>query len=118
MGLNQADFAEIGGVSLNSQNRYEGGRLSPPIDYLLRIGTAGADWYWIVTGKRVAGDVLTDVQARAVAALRRLDQRLAEAAVAQIEVLADQMADEPAPADYRSERTFHDDRPGFRSKTD
>lgn len=61
LGANQRDFAKLGGVGLGSQHRYEAGDL-PPIDYLLRIGEAGADWYWIVTGQR-ADMVLTAYQA-------------------------------------------------------
>jgi transcriptional regulator with XRE-family HTH domain len=52
LGLNQSDFAQVGGVSLNTQSRYESKDL-PALEYLLRIAEAGADWYWIVSGQRV-----------------------------------------------------------------
>lgn len=58
IGANQTRLAEIGGVSLNSQHRYEAGAL-PPTEYLLRIGEAGADWYWIVTGTQRSSNTLT-----------------------------------------------------------
>ena len=51
IGLNQTDLAKIGGCNLNTQGRYEAGA-APPLEYLLRIGEAGADWIWIVTGQR------------------------------------------------------------------
>lgn len=53
MGLNQTQLADVGGVTLGTQSRYEAGGL-PSTEYLLRIGDAGADWYWIVTGTRIA----------------------------------------------------------------
>jgi transcriptional regulator with XRE-family HTH domain len=57
--LNQSELGKIGGVSLNTQSGYESGTL-PPLDYLLRIGEAGIDWYWVVTGNRITGDPLND----------------------------------------------------------
>ncbi len=37
----------------------------PSVEYLLRIGAAGADWYWIVTGQRIA-DALGPDESRVV----------------------------------------------------
>jgi len=53
LGFNQTDMAHLGGVSLNTQNRYEAGGV-PATEYLLMIGKAGADWYWILTGNRIS----------------------------------------------------------------
>ncbi|AOH85748.1 hypothetical protein AWL63_19150 [Sphingomonas panacis] len=71
IGLNQTQLAELGGVSLNSQHRYEAGAL-PSTEYLLRIGSAGADWYWIVTGQRIAGAPLDDEAAAMLEAFAAL----------------------------------------------
>lgn len=72
MGLSQKDFAKLGGVTLNTQHRYESGTL-PPIDYLLRIGEAGSDWFWIVTGQRI-GDALSLQESSFLDAIRVLDE--------------------------------------------
>jgi transcriptional regulator with XRE-family HTH domain len=52
MGLSQTEFAEIGGVMLNSQGLYERGKRSPDTAYLERIAGAGADVVYILTGVR------------------------------------------------------------------
>ncbi|TWH96030.1 hypothetical protein IQ35_01119 [Sphingobium wenxiniae] len=70
MGLSQKDFAGLGGVTLNTQHRYESGTL-PSIEYLLRIGDAGADWYWILSGQRVS-DSISQGEARLVDLFRLL----------------------------------------------
>lgn len=68
LGLKQSEMAAWGGVSLNTQNRYEGGT-TPSVEYLMRIGEAGADWYWIVTGQRIA-DALTPEESRLIDCFR------------------------------------------------
>ncbi|HEX8419448.1 MAG TPA: helix-turn-helix domain-containing protein [Sphingomonas sp.] len=55
LGLTQKDFAELGGVGLGAQHRYESGTGSPDTDYLLRIGGSGVDYVWVLTGQRSAG---------------------------------------------------------------
>ena len=69
--LNQSAAAALGGVSLHSQHRFESGAL-PSTEYLLRIGEAGADWYWIVTGdhRPDALDATTSAIVTIVAALK------------------------------------------------
>lgn len=71
LGLKQSEMAALGHVSLNTQNRYEGGT-TPSVEYLLRIGQAGADWYWIVTGQRI-GDSLSQNETAFLDAFRQLD---------------------------------------------
>jgi len=50
-GLNQEDFATLGGVSVQSQRNYESGRRSPDTEYLERISNA-VDVGYIISGKR------------------------------------------------------------------
>lgn len=94
LGLKQAEMAKIGGVSLNTQNRYEGGT-PPPIDYLLRIGQAGADWYWIVTGNRIDTEPLDEVSAEIVNLLRQLPSELALVMLNHVRQLVDVLACSP-----------------------
>lgn len=72
LGLKQSEMAALGAVSLNTQNRYEGGTV-PSVEYLLRIGEAGADWYYIVTGQRI-GDALSQNETAFLDAFRQLDE--------------------------------------------
>ena len=53
-GMNQTDFAAIGGVTKKTQADYEKGATSPTAKYLEAIAAAGADVQYILTGQRAA----------------------------------------------------------------
>lgn len=103
---------------MGSQNRYEADEGLPPIDYLLRIGAAGADWYWIVTGERIAGESLSDPEARAVDALRRVAEPMRTIAVEQLELLANRLGREAERAATAYRPQLHEPKSAFRSETD
>lgn len=50
--ISQAEFGKIGGCGRTTQIRYESDEGSPTLDYLDRIGDAGADIIYIVSGER------------------------------------------------------------------
>lgn len=50
--VNQTEFAQIGGVSLTSQQNYERGSRIPDAEYLSRLHEAGFDAHYILTGER------------------------------------------------------------------
>jgi transcriptional regulator with XRE-family HTH domain len=52
MGLSQTELAEIGGVIRNSQGSYERSERMPDTGYMQKIGAAGADIIYILTGIR------------------------------------------------------------------
>lgn len=52
LGLNQSDFAELGGVKLNAQVNYENGSRKPDSGYLAAISNAGVDILYVLTGTR------------------------------------------------------------------
>lgn len=52
LGFNQADFAALGGVSLNTQTRYETGSGTADMSYLLSVAGHGVDVAYVVTGRR------------------------------------------------------------------
>ena len=56
LGLNQDDFAVIGGVQRRAQGNYERGERAPDADYLARIAERGADVLYIVTGARALSE--------------------------------------------------------------
>jgi transcriptional regulator with XRE-family HTH domain len=61
LGLSQEAFAERAKVSRTAQTHYELGKTPPDINYMARIGEAGADVTYILSGRRsgeVAGDLL------------------------------------------------------------
>ncbi len=54
LGLNQADFAAIGGSTRKTQYNYEAGERAPDGGFLAAIAAAGADVQYILTGIRSA----------------------------------------------------------------
>lgn len=81
-GLNQTKFAALGGVSLNSQGKYEVGDTEPSASYLAGLAAAGVDVHWLLTGQRGAGvlDEHLSIVIDAIAPLSE-DQRAAILAV-------------------------------------
>lgn len=55
LGLSQQGLADVGGVSLRSQQNYEAGLRNPDSAYLAAIAAAGADVLYILTGQRSGG---------------------------------------------------------------
>jgi len=50
LGLNQEKFAQLGGVSKDTQVNYESGLRAPDVDYLMAIGAAGVDTQYLLSG--------------------------------------------------------------------
>ena len=73
LGLNQAEFGDIGGVRKNAQSNYELGERFPSAEYLERIAMRGADVLYIVTGR--AGGVLSPEESTLLAGYRAMDDR-------------------------------------------
>lgn len=65
MGLTQADFAALGGVSLGAQNRYEAGGTDPGATYFANLAEAGLDIMMLITGQR-CGELLDSESAELV----------------------------------------------------
>lgn len=80
LGLNQSELAAIGAVTLGTQSRYEAGGV-PATEYLLRIGEAGADWFWIVTGTERSAHSLNPVAQQMVDAFMALPPALQTALI-------------------------------------
>lgn len=95
-GLNQTDFARLGGVSLHSQGRYENGEL-PSFEYLLRLGEAGVDWYWVVSGSRVSGRAISDSAAQLIAAFDLLGDRVRMAVLSHVQALVEATVTDEQP---------------------
>jgi len=52
LGVNQTDFAQIGGVQRRAQVNYEAGDRSPDAAYLAAVAEAGVDVLYVLTGRR------------------------------------------------------------------
>lgn len=53
LGMNQTEFALLGGVVKFTQINYEKGDNVPNLDYLAKLGASGVDAYYILTGQRI-----------------------------------------------------------------
>lgn len=116
IGLNQTDLASIGGVSLNTQHRYEAGGL-PSTEYLLRIGDAGADWFWVLTGRRIPDDTLDSEQADLIRIFASLPPKVRLAMIEHMRSISDALDianDRPSNATQPA-ITIHDVKPEYRS---
>ena len=118
MGINQTELAGLGHVSLNTQHRYESGGL-PSLEYMLRIGEAGADWYWIITGQHINAEPLDSQTAELVKLFQRLPDQFKPIALGQLRILNEQLpsADReilPAADDEQQQATMHDRRQDYR----
>ncbi|GHD59799.1 helix-turn-helix domain-containing protein [Jeongeupia chitinilytica] len=63
LGLNQDDFAAIGGVRKNAQSNYEKDERAPDAAYLQLVGAAGVDVLFVVTGEHNAALLSADERA-------------------------------------------------------
>lgn len=78
IGLTQAKLAEIGGVSLNTQHRWETGGGLPSTEYLFRVADAGVDLIWVLTGQSVANDLTDEGESELLNRFRDLPADLRE----------------------------------------
>lgn len=74
LGLNQIDFADLGGVKKNAQLNYENGERKPDSDYLFALLKAGVDVIYVLTGERSATSLGND-ENQLLTGYRSLDQR-------------------------------------------
>ena len=61
LGLNQEDFAAIGGVSRRSQIDWEQGKFVPNVEFLVAVAGKGVDVLYVLTGQRTY-KTLSDVE--------------------------------------------------------
>jgi transcriptional regulator with XRE-family HTH domain len=87
LGLNQAEFAALGGVKQHAQFQYEKGMRRPNSDYLIAIAAAGVDAYYLLTGEK-ASRLENATEERIVAGLRELDEGKRAALLTLIEAFA------------------------------
>lgn len=123
IGLNQADFAALGGSALNSQNRYETGQALPKLDYLFTLAQHGVDVGYVVTGVRTEGVLLqTDQEYDLIGHFRNLKDEDRDTVFALINHFAARDADQAWAVDTRPEAksgaTLHAPKTSFKGETD
>lgn len=88
-GLNQTDFAELGGVSRNTQTKYETGERAPDSDYFQRLRDQNIDIVYILTGQEQAGDFLSSTESELLSSFRSLSPVQQQALVQMIGSMLD-----------------------------
>lgn len=61
LGLSQAAFGELGGVSKVTQAAYESDSTRPDIKYLAKLADTGVDVLWVTTGRRAPSGIDWDL---------------------------------------------------------
>lgn len=74
LGLNQDAFAQLGGITRNTQGSYEKGERNPDSVYLTAVVKAGVDVLYVLTGRRTqqAVEGLSEVEAALLNQFRTL----------------------------------------------
>ncbi|MBW9333141.1 helix-turn-helix transcriptional regulator [Herbaspirillum sp. RU 5E] len=105
LGLNQDKFAQLGGVTRDTQLNYENGSRKPDSDYLQRLSDAGIDVLFLFTGKLSVGS-LSDDEEELLDGYRKLDLRAKARVLGVVEGASD--TEKPASAPKgRANITIH-----------
>jgi len=120
MGLNQTDFAAIGGVSLGAQQRYETGTADPGASYLARLSGAGIDVLWVVSGVH-CGDTLDAEAGELVAIFEAMPADMREGLLVFARSMDRYLVTRglvPPDPQFGEQRLLHDQAKGFRPEPD
>lgn len=99
LGLNQDDFAALGGVKKGAQFNYENGSRKPDSDYLAAIALAGVDVLYLLTGKPAASSISAD-ENELLTGYRLLDVRSKARVLGVVDGLAN--SEGPLPPEQRA----------------
>lgn len=91
-GLNQKEFAKLGGVSITSQQQYEAAKTPPTVEYLYRLSEHGVDIVELLTGQGADGS-LGFAETQLLDVFSSLSGREREAIMAMLMVLAGRTVD-------------------------
>lgn len=107
LGLNQADFASLGGVATPSQVRYETGSNSPKLDYLARLAVNGVDVLYVLTAERNAAAAVDPNASELLTLFHALPHNMKRVAVALLQALRDES---------ETDRTLHQPKTNYRAE--
>ena len=89
LGLNQTDFAALGGAALDSQSRYETGKHQPNAEYLARLADKGVDVIYLLTGRRCESPLLSRRATELLDAFDELEPALQDTTLTMVAGLRD-----------------------------
>ncbi len=110
LGLKQAEFAALAGTDVPKQSLYENERRELRAEYLARLPEMGVDVVYVLTGRRLEGEWLSEGPSELVSAYLTLPPEMKEAVLSLARAMRDQFADE-------TRRTLHAKKLDYRSDT-
>ncbi|PID66609.1 MAG: hypothetical protein CR975_02215 [Gammaproteobacteria bacterium] len=75
LGLSQTQLAEMVGLKLNAQSKYERGETEPKASYFIALDDIGADIHYILTGERIEGEIISNEEKFLLEKYRQADKR-------------------------------------------
>lgn len=107
LGLNQDEFAALGGVKKGAQFNYENGSRTPDSDYLAAVATAGVDVLYLLTGEHALSALPAD-EHELLTGYRKLDIRAKARVLGVVEGSIEPTAS-PAPrsVERNTQMVFH-----------
>lgn len=107
LGLNQDEFAALGGVKKGAQFNYENGSRTPDSDYLAAVAAAGVDVLYLLTGEHASSALLAD-EHELLIGYRKLDLRAKARVLGVVEGIGDPTVQPPTRSVERStQMVFH-----------
>ncbi|MDT0358000.1 helix-turn-helix transcriptional regulator [Herbaspirillum huttiense F1] len=106
LGLNQEEFAALGGVKKGAQFNYENGSRAPDTDYLFSIALAGVDLVYLMTGEPSASTMSED-ENELLAGYRKLDIRAKARVLGVVEGSSSLDSAPPQPHKRSVQMTIH-----------
>lgn len=88
MGMNQTQFAALGGVGKETQLNYESGLRKPDSDYLQAVAQHGVDVLYLITGARAQPASVTPEEASLLDNYRQSGEKGRAAARSVLDALA------------------------------
>lgn len=105
LGLNQDEFAALGGVKKGAQFNYENGSRSPDSDYLTAVAAAGVDVLYLLTGEHASSTLPAD-EHELLNGYRKLDIRSKARILGVVEGIAEAPTDSVMAAGKRHIQTI------------
>jgi transcriptional regulator with XRE-family HTH domain len=107
LGLNQDEFAALGGVKKGAQFNYENGSRTPDSDYLAAVAAAGVDVLYLLTGEYAISALPAD-EHELLTGYRKLDIRAKARVLGVVEGSVDPTSISPSRSVERNtQMVFH-----------
>ena len=112
LGMKQAEFAALVGTDVPKQSLYENGRRELRADYLVRLTQAKVDVFYILTGARSDGGVLSEGASDLISSYLSLPPDMQDALVDFAAKLRERFTQAPARTLHAKTLDYRPEEPG------